>query len=50
LNSSGLSGWFWDTHKTTVSMPTYLIAIIVSDFKSEIAPQELYRLPAKVSK
>ncbi|CAL8096507.1 unnamed protein product [Orchesella dallaii] len=43
----GLTGWVWDKHAITVNMPVYLIAIIVSDFESETAPEELYRVPVR---
>ncbi|ODM93467.1 Endoplasmic reticulum aminopeptidase 2, partial [Orchesella cincta] len=43
----GLTGWVWDRHANTVNMPVYLVAIIVSDFESETAPEDLYRVPVR---
>jgi len=42
------SNWVYDTFATTVNMPTYLIAIIVSDYKQELAPEDIFRVPVSV--
>ncbi len=42
------SNWVWDSYAETVVMPTYLIAIIVSDYSAETAPDPLFRVPVKV--
>jgi aminopeptidase N len=41
-------GWELDIFKETVPMPTYLLAIVVSDFTSIDAPEGIYRVPVKV--
>lgn len=43
LNSPILLGWIWDHYAPTLSMPTYLIAVVVSDFTYDEAPLDLMR-------
>lgn len=43
-----MDGWVWDVYGPTVNMPSYLIAIIVSDFVSVVAPEELSNYEVKV--
>lgn len=46
--SPGLDGWFWDTFNTTVRMPTYLIAVIISDFTYDEASPDIFPKPVRV--
>jgi aminopeptidase N len=45
-----LNGWFWDEYNITVPMPTYLVAIIISDYDFSEASPDLYNKPVRVRK
>lgn len=47
--SDGLNGWVWDTFRQTVPMPTYLVALIISDYAYAEASKDLYNKPTRVT-
>ncbi|OXA63021.1 Aminopeptidase N [Folsomia candida] len=44
----GMENWFWDIHEVTVSMPTYLVAMVISDFVSVDAPTGISTYDVKI--
>lgn len=45
-----MDDWFWDTFNTTVKMPTYLLAVIISDFTYDEASPDIFHKPVRVWK
>ncbi|XP_021950282.1 aminopeptidase N [Folsomia candida] len=43
----GMDDWFWDTFNTTVKMPTYLLAVIISDFTYDEASPDIFHKPVR---
>ncbi|ODM96179.1 Aminopeptidase N [Orchesella cincta] len=47
LPIDGLDNWFWDIFKQTVPMPTYLVALVISDYAFAEASSDLYNKPTR---